>query len=68
SCSAVVLPLVDPGIVWYCSFEPFLFDIVEYFANTNISESERLFTLICNYFMMLSHFVVEYWSTPKLEI
>ena len=60
--------LVDPGIVWYSSCEPFLSDIVGYFANTTISESERLFTLICNYFNGLISFSVVLLSTPKLEL
>jgi hypothetical protein len=44
-CSAAVLLLADPGVVWYCPFEPFLFDIIEFFADPNIPESKRLFTL-----------------------
>jgi len=50
------LLLVDPGIVWYYPFKPFLSDIIEFFADPNISISERLFTLICNYFTWLTRF------------
>jgi hypothetical protein len=62
------LPLVDPGIVWYYSFKPFLFDIIGYFANNNIPKSKRLFTLICNYFNLLTVFIVACLATPKLEL
>jgi len=68
SCFAVVLLLVDPGNVEYSSCEPFLFDIIEFFAESNIPENKRLFTLICNDFSWLMHFIVVLLSTPKLEI
>lgn len=49
-CFAGVLLFVDLGIVEYSPCEPFLFDIIEFFAESNIPESKRLFTLMCNYF------------------
>jgi len=63
-----VLLLVDPGNVEYSSCEPFLFDIIEFFTESNIPENKRLFTLICNDFSWLMHFIVVLLSTPKLEI
>ena len=58
---------VVPGIVWYCPLEPFLFDIIRFFADPNIPESERLFILICNYFSRLDMFSMLVAPTQKLE-
>lgn len=60
--------LVARSIVWYCLFKSFLYDIIDFFAGIDVSESERFFTLVFYNFWMLFGFSPTERPSPTLEL
>ena len=50
------------------TIKPFIFDIIIFFAEFNMPKSERVFTLICNYFNELTCYLFSSEVSPKVEL